>query len=555
MINLMYLVLTALLALNVSREVLNAFANINRSIGRTNAMADSRNKGSLTLFDRELSKKLAPEKMARIQEGKTQATALHAQTEAMVKSLQDIRAKLVEEAGGMNKNLETGELELKRPEDIDASTRYMVDAKKGDQMKNELTAYKSAISKLIPSIDTNSGKLYYNAADQATLESTLPIDFTINKNSDNKGSWSYANFHQVPAIGAVTLIDKYINDVYNSEAIVLDEIYAAAMGETNYLPHPNLYKDPPKPSMAGEKKEDNPDKMVFDKYTAITKPSANYVLPGETFTAQIMVGAYKAKDNQTSILVNGRNVPVVNGVATYTETAVGEGEKILNITGSYFDPNKNGRQNLEGTNKLSYFVGAPGATISLDKMNVFYREVDNPISTSASGILLQNLALNVPTGVEKRSIGGGQYIIDVTNYPQKDLTIGLSAPRGDGKNQDFGGRKYRVKDIPNPILKVGGKPGGAIPSVAFKPQLGPEAVLENFDFDAKFTVESFSFGYTLRKSGEYDEIQNEGPLFNSKVKTVMERLRPKDKVYLENVRVKSPRGKIRVIPNISFTMI
>jgi GldM C-terminal domain/GldM N-terminal domain len=563
MINLMYLVLTALLALNVSREVLNAFANINKSINRSNKITEQKNADNLTIFDRELAKKLDPEKKARIEEGKLKAQDLHAQSLAMVAKLALIKEILTKEAGGMGFDKTANEQALKRPEDIDASTRYMVDQKNGNKMKSDLEAFKKSIAALKPNVDTTTGKLYYSAQDQAALEANLPIDFSVTKTSENKGDWSFANFHQVPAIGAITLIDKYINDVHNAESMVLAEIYAASMGETNAKIDvdvaPKIIKEDEKHEV---KIKDEDFKLLFDKYVPIVQPSANYVLPGEKFVAKIMVGAYKEKDNKTTITVNGQPRQVINGVATYEEiaSAAGSPERKLVIGGSYYDPNSGKQVQLaqDGkTNVISYFVGAPGASISLDKMNVFYREVDNPISTAASGILLSNLRLTPPAGMS--IVPGatvGSYIVDVTNYTAQNAEIGLSGVRGDGQVQTFSGKTYRIKNIPNPVIRVGGKSGGNVPANIFRVQLGPEAFLENFDFDAKFKILDFSFGYTLRKSGEYNDIINNGPLFTQQVKDVMNRLKPKDKVYIENVRVLSPRGKIRNIPgSLTFTMI
>jgi hypothetical protein len=560
MINLMYLVLTALLALNVSREVLNAFANINKSIGRSNSIVARKNTRNATVFADELAKGKAkdPAKIFRMQTGDSLSKELSRLTAGMLADLNGYRANLIQEAGGKMWDKEVGDSVLKRPEDIDASTRYMVEKqRKGEEMRQKLQAYMSAIVALKPKFP-DSTQLTYSPGDSAELKSRLPIN-EDNANVSDK-DWAHQNFFQVPAIGAATLIDKYVNDVHTSQGMVLEEIYAAVMGETYTKVETELEKEKfvnERPEV-GKKVDDNPSILPFDTYMPIVQPSANYVLPNEKFTAKIMVGAYKAKDNRTTITVNGKSIPVINGIATYEEIAGGEGEKKLAIGGSYFDPNKNGGSNVPLSNgySISYFVGAPGATISLDKMNVFYREVDNPITTSASGILLSNLRLAAPAGVKMTPNGTGSFIVDVTDYKEREAIIGLTGLRGDGQSQDFGGRKYRIKDIPNPIIKVANKAGGTVGVNLFRAQLGPFAVLENFDFDAKFTILDFTFSYNLRKNGEYNEVPNNGPLFNPQVKEVMARLKPKDKVYLENIRVLSPRGKVRNIPgSVTFTMV
>lgn len=131
-----------------------------------------------------------------------------------------------------------------------------------------------------------------------TVEKRLPLNFDVLKSEENvNNDWSYGNFHMVPAVGAITIIDKYINDVRNSESIVMDELWAKAFGEKRR------------------------QEQVFTKYDVLVSPSSNYLLPGEKYTATIMVGAYNDKIGNLVINVNGSPRPIKDGVATF-ETAI-----------------------------------------------------------------------------------------------------------------------------------------------------------------------------------------------------------------------------------------
>ena len=204
----------------------------------------------------------------------------------------------------------------KRRDDLDASTAVMIETdKKGPEMLAKLQKFKTEIAALVPLQDESAEQSTKNEA----IEKKLPLNFDVLPSEENKtNDWSYGNFHMVPSVGAITILDKYINDIRNSESIVMDELWAKAFGEKRR------------------------QEQVFTKYDVLVSPSSSYLLPGEKYTATIMLGAYNDKASNLVINVNGRSLPIVNGVATYSAIANGKYVKYSNgysrakfISGNY----------------------------------------------------------------------------------------------------------------------------------------------------------------------------------------------------------------------------
>ena len=139
-------------------------------------------------------------------------------------------------------------------------------------------------------------------------------------------------------------------------------------------------------------------------------------------------------------------------------------------------------------------VGTTGASMQLEKMNVFYIGVANPITVAAAGYSVEDVSVAIP-GAEVRpdSFGRkGHYNIWVDK--PGNLEVAINAKTKEGCTKKVAGMPVRVKRIPDPIAKLGGNKGGSMQAGIFKVQIAPAATLEAFDFDAKFTIISFTFG-------------------------------------------------------------
>lgn len=529
MINLMYLVLTALLAMNVSSEILNAFKIVNRSINSSSKNIANKNDATIENFKMALEEPLIqqnPEKLKKVQDFLAIAEQAVDIRKKMEVELEGYKKLIIERAGGMDPNSPGNIL---REDDLDAATAIMVEGpRKGEEMKTKLQAFKSQMAALVPIGDDAMSKSSKNE----NMERLIPIDLTVPETEDNKNAdWSFGNFHMVPAVAAVTLMDKYINDVKNTESLVLDELWAKAFGErkTKVIPLPD--------------------------YALMVSSPNSYLLPGEKYTANIMLGAYNKSSNNLSIRVNGAARPIKDGIATYETVASGKGEQKITVTATFMDPNDNQPKNYKA--EATYYVGDPQATISLDKMNVFYVGVPNPITFSASGIPANNLSYTAENCVLKAEEGVNKYSVMVEK-PGAKAKITLSGKKADGTIQSFGTYEYRVKRIPDPYPVIANKRGGGGVANEMKVQDAIIARLDNFDFDAKFVVTSFSITYVPRR-GEPEEGTSEtqyltGARANPKVAAIMAKLKPGDKVYFENIRAVGPDKTSRNIGSLAFVI-
>ncbi|MBS1592692.1 MAG: gliding motility protein GldM [Bacteroidetes bacterium] len=484
MINMMYLVLTALLAMNVSAEILNAFKTVNNSITNSNGMIDTKNEKVVKGLENE--RKNQPEKVAEL-----------------MKLVEEIKSKSNETAGyieGLEKELNKAENDA----DLEVGTHLLAEGKDGELLKQKLEGFSSDITKIMA---------------KYPLPSAIPVDVTPPKTAESgqKLEWRQAYFHMVPKVAALTILNKFKNDVKTTEAMCLDRLAKEAVSV----------------------------EVTLDKFEPLVSAKSSYVLVGDKYEATIGLGAYSTAI-VPEVYVGGSRVEVKDGKATYTVNA--------NSAGSFTVPTlvkipKRSGGFEEAKGELKYEVGVPaGAAVMLDKMNVVYIGVDNPITVS-SGSGAEKTSVTPSGGGMSvaKGAGPGKYIVKATT---PDLKANLKVAVTGGKATDF---PIRVKRIPDPVPTLGGKlRGGNAQPGTLKAQTGIVPVLDNFDFEARFNVESYDMVFASK--GEIFRATASGPLFSPQMLTFISRAKPKDVIYLEEIKVRGPDGTPRKIGQIVFTV-
>lgn len=542
MINLMYLVLTALLAMNVSNEILNAFKTIGRSITNSNKSVEVRNQAVTGAFQKYIDDpKTNEEKKKKVTAAMALADEVNQKTAAIVSQIEGYKRQIQEAAGGIDPETQ----EIKRIEDLDAGTRVMIEQGNGPKLLQALKDFKDEIAGIVPLTDvdmTPAGK-----GNNPEVFKNLPLDFTVKPSEGNENAdWSYYNFHMSPAIANVTLLDKYISDVRASQSVALDDIWSLATGEHVDKIHVN-----PRP---------------FNDYAIIVAADNNYVLPGEKYHARIMMGTYNKALNNLSFEVNGRTIIPKDGVAEFDAVAgTNIGPQTIKVTAAFNDTipgTKTVQRRVVQLDKpAQYFVGESQATISLDKMNVFYIGVDNPITLSASGIPAGNLVYNAENCTLTKAPGVNKYMVRVEpGTAGKKAIIKLSGKLSDGTSKDFGAYEYRIKNIPDPYPVIANKRGGPIAGGELRAQAAVFARLDNFDFDVKFTVVSFDVTYQKKRSQDLElaTSSNEyltGPNANKGVEDLVTKVKVGDKIYFENIKCVGPDKRVRNIGSVNLTIV
>ncbi|WP_276132292.1 gliding motility protein GldM [Polluticoccus soli] len=503
MINLMYLVLTAMLALNVSSEILHAFKTINQSISASNASIEDKNTKLYAALE-EQQKQAGQE--ARVKPFNDKAKQVKNAAADMIKYLNDLKERVITESGGREANGD-----IKREDNIDASTLLLVEKKEGNTLKKKLEELRTM---MISVVDNNV---------QKQLSNELPIKVIEPQKTDNnpQGDWSTGYFYNMPTMAVITLLSKFQNDVRNSEAIIVNQLA----------------------------KEAGDIQVKFDEIQAIAVPKTSYALAGQKVEASIMLAAYNKAINPTVSSSSGRVTKVENGVASWEVTAGGVGLQTVRGQVSLNMGNRTETRPYE----FQYMVGSTGASIQLDKMNVFYIGVPNPITVTAAGYSLEDVSVSIPGATVAAGAAKGQFIV-TADKPGK-VTAAINAKEATGTKQ-VGAMEVRVKYIPDPVAEVGGKIGGSMPSNQFKVQRGIVAALKAFDFDARFQVTEFQYSMLPKRGELIGPFTVRGPLFetNKQVQDAINRCKPGDKIFLEEIRAKGPDGRTRPLNPISLTL-
>ncbi len=520
MISMMYLVLTALLALNVSKDILNAFIVVNDSIVETNRIFKAKVDGNYKTFEQAMA--LTPDKVReyyeKAQQVKKEADALVMLIETMKwEVIGAVEGKSADEIKALEEQLlKEGKsflLEIDGKDNYDAPTNYFfgdshdgTGACKANDLKTAIVNFKKKMTDLL-------GK-YATAVNLGLdVEKEFP-----NMEGDGTQNWQMANFYHTILAADVVLLNKLILEVRNAEADVVAQLYTAVDIEG----------------------------FSFDKVVAKVVAKSNYVLTGDEYEAEIFVAAYDSKQ-QPKITV-GSGVDSVNltvigtpetiegkdGVGIYKKGAGATGEQ--KFGGIIEVVSKNG-STTKYPFESSYFVAAPSATVSADKMNVFYIGVDNPVTISVPGVPNDKVRASISNG-SLSPTGNGKYIVKVTGGTE--AVINVSADFG-GSTKPMGSTPFRVKPLPTPKPYVAGKNGGNYTKAEILGSAYVTAVMENFDFNLRYDVVSYVFTYK-NAAGDLIDIPGAGYQLNQQMKTIIQNSRRGDRFWVENIVATGPGG-------------
>jgi gliding motility-associated protein GldM len=505
MINLMYLVLTALLALNVSNEILNAFKTLSLSIDKSNKSIDQKN---IDVYQAIKDNEKAPGQEEKVKPFRMKADEVVKEADAMVAFLNNWKRRITIEAGGYNKEGEDTALP-QRPDNIDATTSLLVEKKGGDTLKQKITDMRKFFLAQVKPNDSGS------------ISPLMPLRVVPARKNDHNptGDWNIENFEHMPAIAAIALFSKFQNDVRSSEALVLNKLFEEAH-----------MKD-----------------IKFDTIGAIAIPKQSYVLDGDKVEASILMAAFNRSNNPVVTITQGggQKKDAKDGVIPWETVASGTG--MQTVKGKIVLHTDAGDQTRDW--QFQYMVGTTGASMQLDKMNVFYIGVDNPVTVAAAGYSVEDVSLDIPGATVTG--GKGHYVINVTQ--KGDVDVKIMAQTKDAGKKQVGGLKVRVKRIPDPIAKLLDKTGGTMSVGLFRNAIAPAAVLDNFDFDAKFLVVGFTFSM-LPKGRDYVGpfvVENRnGCRFHDQVDAykAQQSARAGDKVFIETIKAVGPDKVVRTLP-------
>lgn len=526
MINMLYLVLTAILALNVSNEVLDAFKNVNDSIGKSNLSVQQKNESTYTEFAKQYAIDSAKAKVAY-----EQAKQARMLSQKLYGLLEAYKQAMITEAGGIDK--ETGK--ILRDDNIDISTRLFVEnnGSKGKQLKKEIESTREQLLALIA--DENERK---KTAEGLALKLELPRDGK---------AWEFATFNHVPVVAAVTTLTKYQNDVLNAENHIVESLYNSVYANTEKV----------------------------DRMMAMVNSPSSFVLQGEAYRADVLVAASSStlepevflgsftadvkKDaggGYITIVSASDKLPLNNAVKVNIEGGLGKLQLGASSTGNKKYTGAVRVKSASGEYKFfpfdgEYQVAPKTAVISPTMMNVMYIGLNNPLQVSAPGFSQSDITASINNGALTKSVDGS-YNATFTTPGRAKVTVKAKV---NGREMVMGEQEFRIKSIPNPTATLDGVMSPTSVNVPFmKSKRGVVAKVEGFEYDVPFRV--LSYVVTFRqKDGNILKKDNEGPGFNATVKSWMNNIQKGEAVFFDEIIVMGPDMKKRKVNTLAFNVV
>lgn len=485
MINMMYLVLTALLALNISKDILQALTKLESGLGKTAEVVAKKNAEVYAQFD-----KAAQDNPTKAGPWREKAYEVKGRSEELIAEIATIKQQLIEVTGGTVKD----EAGMEQPKALDNHSKVanmMLNEKKGEELQQKIEAFRQSMVGYV--------------ADNPQLKSSIETAFNTDEQvvGDAKVTWPHATFEHYPLIAVLAFLTDYQAKVRNTEADVI-----------GYLQY-NIGKSD----------------FKFTGVRAMVMPKSNYVIQGETYEADVFLAAYDDTQDPT-IIINGEKLSADKiqggiGKIAFPANSVGEVE-----WGGVIKLIQNGEEKSYDI-AASYRVAPPSVVISPTKMNVLYRGVDNPLDIGVPGVDPAKVKVSGP-GV--RDLGKGQYVADVTSVSGKEMTISVSVIDDEGKAQPMGKKEFRIKSVPDATGSQLGQ-ANTLRSASFIKNTPLQADLKDFPFDLELEVTSFEVvvpGFPPSKVN--------GKTIPGDVKQLIDKVKNGSTIAFRNIKAKGPKG-------------
>ncbi len=498
MMGILYLVLLGIAATTVTDHVLDAFRNLTISLETSTRNVQSTVDNTFASFEATKLKN-EPERARPVYERASQVKKYVAELDGYIN---ETKSLLIEKGGGLDES--SGDVKARA--DVDLSPRIMIHKGRAQELKKRIEDTRNKILATLDPKEREGLKLALNAQDPP-------------KRQGIKQTWEEDNFGDgIPLTAALTALTKIQADLRNTESDVVKKI----LGEA--------------------------DKAVInlDRFEAVAVAPSSYILVGQQYKASVFLTASDSKTNP-EIIVGGQRLNIEDGKGIYTAAATSEGEK--KWSGTIRIKQTDGTTKEYQLPEQSYTVAKPSATVSPDKMNVFYIGVDNPVSVSAPGFAKDKIRVGISSGTITGS--NGAYIVKVSQRGTVKVTV--SGDQGGGKTVVLGVNEFRVKPIPPPHVKFANKGGGRLSAPAMKSQNRIFAILEDFDFAANFTVNHFTM-FIAKPRADIMKFESNSNVFTPEMQAAMNGIVPGSRVTFDFVFATGPDGLKRSLDPIIFTV-
>ncbi|MBP5258068.1 MAG: gliding motility protein GldM [Prevotella sp.] len=494
MINLLYVVLMAMLALNISTEVINGFTIVEESLKRTTKNSSERNRA---IYD-DLKEQLRtnPEK---VREWYAKASEVKGMSDSLYNFAQELKEAIARAADGPGASLDN----IENKDNLEAASQVMLapGTGRGRELYNAVNSFRTRIVDLVA-----------DPLQKRIINSNLSTEVPKNENTMGK-NWQEYMFENMPVAAAITLLSKLQSDVRYAEGEVLHSL-ASNIG----------LKD-----------------IRVNKLEAFVVPSQTKMFPGDPFEAKIVMAAVDTTQ-RPEIYVNGARI----SGDTYSFRAGGIGDHSFSGYILMHDASGN---TLRRDFTQKYTVIEPphvpnSATVAADMMNVLYAGYDNPMSISVPGVKLEDISATM-SGGSFRSTSPGHYIA-VPSAVGQDVTINVSA-----KGNNIGAFTFHVRKLPDPVAYIPQGTdrfrGGGLSKAALMGSGGIKAAIDDGLLDIEFKVLGFETVF-FDNMGNAVPMASAGAAFTERQKEQFRKLSRNKRFYVTRVKAVGPDGVTRTLP-------
>lgn len=500
MINLMYLVLMAMLALNVSSDVLNGFSLVSESLTKSTQNACHVNNDIYKTFDEQMKNN-----PTKVKQWYDKAQYVRGMSDSLFNLAEELKEAIVRESDGKEGDVNN----IKNREDLEASEQVMLaDGRgRGKELYNAINSYRERIVKMV----TDKEK-------KEIISSNLGTEVPMKARVVGK-NWQEYMFESMPTAAAVTLLTKLQSDVRYAEGEVLHNLISNV---------------------------DVKDIRV-NQLNAYVIPSSQTIVQGGTFSAQIIMAAVDTTRRPT-IYIGGK--PIKSDKGFYEAVCSKTGDFTLN---GFIEMLNGDGETVKRDFTQKYTVVAPSATVSADIMNVLYAGYDNPMSVSVPGIPSNKLHVSM-TGGALTQKGDGHYIARPTT-PGGEAVFTVSA-QNEGRTQEMGKFTFRVRKLPDPTAFIayateGGEEhftGGSLTKQILMNTEGIGAAIDDGLLNIAFRVNSFEM-LLFDAMGNAVPYKSNGANFSDQQKAQMRGLARNKRFFIRDIHATGPDGIERTLNN------
>ncbi len=535
LIGMMYLVLTAMLALNVSIEAVEAFKKVDQALTRMLENYVIKNRSTYLEFDQAAS-----ENPLRAGEWRDLAYEVKENADNIVNWIHDVKIEIIREVEGRHadETIVDGEIIIDNVRKIDENnvpSQILIGADqrgKANDLRAMINEFREYLLGIVDGADL---------ALEQSLRSGLDTDDPVNLDG-SRDRWENAHFQALPVVAVITILSKLQIDIRNAETEVINFLFAQIDAGT----------------------------FRFNRLDPVVIPNSNYIIRGNDYEARVFIAATDTTQAPEVRVGNFRQVTRDDGAQTYEmvgdyqtlqideqgrgifrqrATTVGERR-----WGGLIVVNAPDGSEIAYPFEDSFTVAEPNAVISATAMNVLYSGIPNPIDISVPGIPSDRLRVTMTNG----TIRPGTYQDFPGGFIAEPEVVGTNAQiivstTIEGSQLRFPPMEFRVRRIPPPIARFQGRSGGEIDRNTAAAGQTLVAVLEDFEFDLRYEIESFTFQY-YERGGFVRRLDATNNRLTPAMRDVIGSMTRGQDFYFLNIRARGPDGSTRELPAVALTI-